>query len=132
MNWSEEERTSDPPGVTRARYSYPGVYQQMEDADSSLNYYKQINAIKAAYPVIMTGRSGEKYLADKCCVIERSDGTDKVYIAINFDADKAAQITLEGAYELAAELLANGGEVSLEGENTLTLPPYGIALLLEK
>ena len=132
MNWSEEERTSDPPGVTRARYSYPGVYQQMEDADSPLNYYKQINAIKAAYPVIMTGRSSEKYLADKCCVIERSDGTGKVYIAINFDADKSAQITLEGAYTLAAELLANGGEVTLEGDNALTLPPYGIALLLEK
>ncbi len=131
MNWSEEERTSDPPGVTRAKYSYPGVYAQMEDEASPLNYYRQINALKAEYTVIMTGRSSEVFLADKCCVIERADGADKVYIAINFDSAKPAQIQLDGAFKLAGTLLADSGEVTLEG-GVITLPPYGIALLTQE
>ncbi|MCR4578344.1 MAG: alpha-amylase [Clostridiales bacterium] len=131
MNWSEEERTSNPPGVTRAAYAYPGVYAEMEDEYSPLNYYKQVNALKAEYPVIMTGRSSEVYLADKCCVIERADGEEKVYIAINFDSAKPAKIAVEGAWTLGGALLADGGEVTLEN-GEVTLPPYGIALLTEK
>ncbi|MCR4622766.1 MAG: alpha-amylase [Clostridiales bacterium] len=129
MNWSEEERTIDPPGVTRARYSYPGVYEQMQDENSPLNYFRQINALKKAYPVIMTGRSQEVFLADKSCVIQRALGDDTLYIAINFDPAKTAEIPLEGNYTLAGTLLANGGEVTLESDGRLTMPPYGIALL---
>ena len=80
---------------------------------------------------VVTGRSSEVFLADKCCVLERANGADKVYIAINFDNAKPAQIQLDGAFKLAGTLLADGGEVTLDG-GKITLPPYGIALLTEE
>ena len=133
MNWSESERTSPPPGATTFEYPYPGVYEQMEDENSLLNYCRSINLLKAEYPVIMQGRTEELLTGDTYCAIRRFTETDECAILINFSADEYAIFDLEGEYSLAAQLTVSedsGTAYAQNGVTSVTLPPYGILILL--
>ena len=132
MYWADGEITTPPPGATRTEYAYPGVYEQMEDENSLLSYCRRINLLKAANPVVMQGRTEAVQVEKTCCVLRRFTEDDECLIAINFDRENPASVSLTGAYTLASELEIAQESASVEtadGTSLLTLPPYGIALL---
>ena len=132
MNWSEEERTTQPPGSNKYEYPYPGVYEQMAEEDSLLNYCRKINAVKHAFPVLARGRSEELLTAETYCALRRFTEEDECVILINFDAENTALFDLPGSYTLAAELETGSDSATADafnGATAIALPPYGIAIL---
>ena len=134
MNWSEGERTSPPPGATTFEYPYPGVYEQMEDESSLLNYCREINRIKHENPVIMQGRTVDGNAEGSLCVLRRESETDACVIAINFDPYEAVSFDCPGSLAFKDELSATGEKAAVvqdvEASVThVTLPAYGIVIL---
>ena len=135
MYWADGEITLPPPGATRTDYAYPGVYAQQADEASLLNYCKALNHLKAAYPVIMTGRSEALYVDGALLAMRRFDNDSECVIAINFDAESEGRIALPGSYALGGSLLTGSDPVALdagESETNIDLPPYSIAILLNQ
>ncbi|MBQ3669704.1 MAG: hypothetical protein II920_10825 [Clostridia bacterium] len=94
MNWSEDERTSPPPGATTFEYPYPGVYEQLEDEASLLMYCRQINFVKHNFPVIMKGRTETLVTGETYCAIRRFTDNEECVIAINFDSENPVSFAL--------------------------------------
>ena len=135
MNWSEDERTSPPPGATTFEYPYPGVYEQQADEASLLAYCREINHIKHLCPVLMEGRSEEVLTGERHCVLKRFNGEEYCLIAINFDAENTVTFDVPGSFTLLDELETGSDRAAADVFNdvtSLTLPPYGIAILSEK
>lgn len=129
MYWDDGDMTQQPPGVTRLEYAYPSVSEQLKDEASLLTYCKRANQIRLAHPAIANGQNEFLHVQGDLCVMRRSGEYGECLIAMNFSAKDAQQWqTPEGAY--IADDLETGTEAAALSEGLLTLPPYGIAVLL--
>ena len=136
MYWNttrDQGTTQLPPGcVLPDEYPFGSLQEQKDDDFSVYNYYRQAIAIRNALPVISHGTvKAETALNVGCISAQRKSWNgQECIILMNID-EKEAQANLS-AYEdwsLAATLSADGSPVTLEN-STLTLPPYGVAILL--
>lgn len=138
MVWSSQS-TADtcrpaPECALPAEYPFGGLAQQQTDDDSIYNYYRQVIAIRNALPVISHGTvTAEMPLNQGCISAQRKVWQQQqCIILMNLDT-QAAKVDLSayGDWTLAASLSANGKSIKHSG-TTLSLPAYGIAVLLPK
>ena len=136
MYWNAQrnEGTTQPPPECTLPDSYPlGSLEEQRGDDRSLyNYYRQVIAIRNALPVISHGRTTAEVNLNKGCVSaqRKTWGEESCIILMNIDT-QSAQVDLTGyeGWTLAASVSADGNEVVV-GEGALTLPAYGVAVLI--
>lgn len=135
MVWSNEsdDMTSPPPEcVLPESYPFGSLADQVSDDSSIYNYYRQAIAIRNALPVISHGRTtAETALNVGCVSAQRKTWNDETCLIIMNVDENSAQVDLTdyAQWHLAASLSADGQPITLE-DAALTLPPYGVAVLL--
>lgn len=133
MLWTTpEETTQNPPGTTEAEYYLPSAADQQADENSLLNYYKAAMMLRHRNPEIARGTSEIIGCEDPdLCVIRRTWEGVSILVVLNPSLN-AHELTLSmedlGYAALSGTLSATDELVELSGE-TLTLPPYSIAIL---
>ncbi len=120
--------------VDESSYYYPSVAQQKENAGSILNYYKTAMELRNRFPSIARGavtyypEGQNSYI----CVITKEYKDEKITIVFNMDTFEQT-VTLDkatlGYTELVGELYASGGELRINEDGALVMPPQSIAIL---
>lgn len=133
MYWNDGDMTAQPPGVTRLEYAYPCVDEQLAAPASLLNYCKAVNQARLDEPLIARGENSFLYTDQSVVLMKREKGGECCYIAVNFAkaAEKTVDIPAAGL-EIVSDLVAQEGHATISengGVTTVTLPPYGIAVL---
>ena len=140
MYWNAErnEGTTLPcPGCTLpTEYPNGSLKEQQADEGSVYNYYRQAVAIRNALPVIARGVPTAEAALNTGCVsaLRKTWNDQQCIILMNVDDDEAGvqvDLTAYADWNLAAILSANGQPITLE-DSTLTMPAYGIAILVPK
>lgn len=136
MVWNEagDEGTTNPPPECEVPESYPfgSLESQRNDDTSIYNYYRQAIAIRQAIPAIARGETtAETGLNIGCVSAVRKTWEEQTCILLMNISEETAQVDLTG-YEdwmLSATLSANGEKISSQS-GALTLPAYGVAVLI--
>lgn len=131
MDWGDVPRTTQPPGVTREEYPFPPVSEQIKDPLSIFNYVKALNHLRLTYPGIALGETAFEQVNTDSLLMRKSLFDAELYLAVNFSAKETRDITLPAAMTLKEGLYTGEDKAVLNGE-TLSLPPYGIAVMLPK
>ena len=133
MYWNDGDMTQQPPGVTSLEYAYPSWDEQKNDPASLLSYCRAVNHIRLAWPMIADGENEFVTAEGDLCLMRRTSAEGSCLIALNFDGKGPAELALPAACTLETQL-TTGEEAALLSEDglTLTLPPFGIAILIEK
>ena len=139
MYWNENRNdgtTQLPPGCSLPSVGYPlgSLEDQREDVNSVYNYYRQAIAIRNGLPVISHGVITAETALNVGCVsaMRKTWNDEQCIILMNIDDDEAGATVDLSAYAdwtMVATLSANGEKVVLDG-TTLTMPAYGIAVLV--
>lgn len=138
MYWYEKRNngTTTPPQGCILPESYPfgSVEEQMDDASSVYNYYRELIAIRQAMPVISHGYiTAETALNVGCVSAMRKTWNDQeCIILLNIDPNEdgtKVDLSAYADWNMVATLSANGEPVVLDG-TTLNMPAYGIAILV--
>ena len=136
MYWNAErnEGTTDvPPGCTLpGDYPFGSLAEQKTDDSSIYNYYRQAIAIRNALPVISHGdTTAETALNQGCVSAQRKTwGEESCIILMNIDKDATwVDLSAYADWTLTVSLSADGNAITLNG-TTLSLPAYGVAVLL--
>ena len=136
MYWNADRNngtTDAPPGCTLPE-EYPfGSLDEQRNVDGSIyNYYRQAIAIRQALPVISHGATTAETALNVGCVSaqRKTWGEESCIILMNI-SEEGVEVDLSAYsdWTLAASLSANGEEILLEG-STLTIPAFGIAILI--
>ena len=124
MQWSSGEHagftTGTPWLMVNPNYTEINVEDQQKQADSVLNYYKQLLKLRKSDPVFTVGEIAPMFLdMDTVMAYIRSDGDKSVLVAANFGTEP---VTLP--VRSKAVLLQNlPAEI---GAETITLAPCGV------
>jgi glycosidase len=131
-NARNDGTTAAPPGCSLPQeYPFGSLEDQVDDASSIYNYYRQAIAIRNALPVISHGKTtAETALNIGCVSAQRKTWNDETCIILMNINKTAAQVNLSNYadWTLVTSLSADGNPITLEGTN-LSLPAYGIAIL---
>ena len=130
----QDNGTTDPPPscTLPTEYPYGSLEDQINDANSIYNYYRQAIAIRNALPVISLGRITAETALNVGCVsaIRKTWGEESCIILMNISPEAATvDLTAYADHHLAATLTADGNEAALEND-ILNLPAYGVAVLI--
>ncbi len=135
MYWNAERNNgvTDPPPECELPESYPlaSAEEQRVDDTSLYNYYRQVIALRKAMPVISHGRVTEEAALNVNCVSaqRKTWGEEQCIILMNIqNADGTADLTDYADWTVTAFISADGNDYTLDG-TTLTLPPFGVAVL---
>ena len=126
--------TSPPPECTVPEYPFPALDEQQHADGSIYNYYRQAIAIRNAIPAIARGRvTAETELNTGCVSAQKKTWGDQTCIILMNIDGTAADVSLSNfvEYSLTATL-CTGDEPVTFADSTLHLPPYGIAILVNK
>lgn len=127
MLWDSKQTdiTDPPPGSGTQEYIFDGVKEQQASASSILNYYKQCNNVRNAFPAIMRG-TPERIACDdpKVLVMKKQWEGQSVTIVINF-AREERTVSVAGSLKKG---ICVEGAVKQNGE-ALSMPKYSIAIL---
>lgn len=136
MYWSETDRTGmtvGPQNMESVTHRFGALDEQIKDMNSIYHYYKRAIRLRNENPEIARGEItlvGGIPDPDICAITKTYQ--DSTLLMIYNISDQVKKVTLSKAdlgYEgIRGYLSANGEEVTLEGE-TVTLPPYSIAIL---
>ena len=133
-NAARDSGTTNPPPECELPEEYPfGSLEEQADDDASIyNYYRQAIAIRQAIPAISHGgTTAETALNTACVSAQRKTWEgESCILLMNIDTESAAvDLTAYADWTMAASLSANGESITLEGAS-LTLPAYGVAVLI--
>lgn len=133
-NAARDSGTTNPPPECELPEEYPfGSLEEQADDDASIyNYYRQAIAIRQAIPAISHGgTTAETALNTGCVSAQRKTWEgESCILLMNIDTESAAvDLTAYADWTMAASLSANGESITLEGAS-LTLPAYGVAVLI--
>ena len=133
MYWNDGDMTTQPPGVTSLEYAYPCVDDQLADPASLLNYCRAVNHARLRSPLIALGENTFVYYDANVVLMKREKDGECCWIAINFSRKAEMTVTIEATgLTIVSDLVALQGNASLTEDGsvtTVTLPPYGIAVL---
>ena len=129
MYWAEDDMTAQPPGVTSLEYAYPSVETQQRDPDSLLQYCRRANQLRLKYPMIAAGENAFLTVEGDLCVMRRSQAQGQCVIVLNFSAKDALHYAMADDLRMGDEL-TTGAEGASITEGVLTIPPYGIVILI--
>ena len=131
-NARNDGTTAAPPGCSVPQeYPFGSLEDQVDDASSIYNYYRQAIAIRNALPVISHGKTtAETALNLGCVSAQRKTWNGETCIILMNINKGSAQVNLTNYadWTLVTSLSADGNPIALEG-TTLSLPAYGIAIL---
>ena len=135
MYWSDEDMTSQPPGVTNLEYAYPSAEAQLADENSLLHYCRAVNHLKKQHPAIARGENEFISCEDDVLIMKRTWDEETCYVAINFSAkqEKTVALTLKNPV-IAGQVNvspAAGSISNIQDGPVLNIPPYGIVVLWE-
>lgn len=136
MYWNaarNDGTTAPPPDcVLPERYPFGPLEDQREDDASIYNYYRQAIAIREAIPAISHGMTTAEKALNQGCVsaFRKQCDLGSCIVLMNIDTN-SARVDLTGYEDWypAATLSADASAVTAE-EGCLTLPPFGVAVLL--
>ena len=128
MYWNDGDMTEQPPGITGIEYAYPPADEQMNDPDSLLNYCRQLNRARLAYPMIANGDNEFVLIQDDILLMRRTLGEDSCLIAMNFSPKAAADCPVLADAVIGLDIETGADQASL-ADGMLTLPPYSIVIL---
>lgn len=129
-----------PPDMDAVAMKFGSVTEQESDADSILNYYRAAIALRNNYPVIARGKTTvvPELTGESTCAFTRTDENaayTPVEIVLNLSEETKELSLSDNGYANLAETLSVSSESSeafaVSGDNTLTLPPFGIAVLTQ-
>ena len=139
MDWSEKDDDTSKFVVTSNETDQEGTNpfgsyeEQMEDPLSIYNYYRQVLQVRDAFPSIADGKQEcmEQLEDGAVCGIIKSCESETSYLLINTHNEEVSVTVPKNIYyyhELAAAIGTDENEIVLQ-DDTLLLPPYGIAVL---
>ncbi len=138
MYWNaarNDGTTAPPPDcVLPEAYPFGPLEAQVEDDSSIYNYYRQAIAIRNAIPAISHGVTTAETGLNKGCVsaFRKECDLGSCIVLMNIDTAEA-QVDLSGYEDWypAATLSADGSPVAAK-DGSVTLPPFGLAVLLHR
>ena len=130
MYWVDGDMTDQPPGVTGLEYAYPSVADQLADPDSLLRYCQRANLLRQKYPMIAEGENEFLTVSGDLCVMRRSSAAGACVLVLNFSAKDAQQYLPEDGLALG-DALETGEQRAEIRDGVLTVPPYGIVILIK-
>ncbi|HEX3075772.1 MAG TPA: alpha-amylase family glycosyl hydrolase [Lachnospiraceae bacterium] len=136
MYWSATNPTGmtvGPPSMDTVEHEFGSLEDQVDNPLSIYNYYKRAVRLRNENPEIARGTTAiiESVKDVDICAITRTYNDSKVILLYNI-SEEAKEVTLiksELGYEgIRGYLSVNGEAVTIKDE-TVTLPPYSIAVL---
>ena len=136
MYWSDDPQaagmTKAPPGMDNVQMKFPSLAEQEKDPYSILNYIREVMRIRNALPVITSGRTWvhQDLTTDDVCVLIREDGVHAPALVV-YNISPETQTIHTGSTEfhhLKGVLTVSAEPVGFR-DDTLTLPPWGTAVL---
>lgn len=120
--------TNNPPtykvgGVAPNYKGVTGALQQIADSASILNYYREVNNLRNAFPAIIRGTPTKVSNNSGLLTIKKTWNNQTVHIVINFTGSQK-QATAPGTFRKA---LCPSGKATGSG-STVSLPAYSIAV----
>lgn len=118
------------PADDSVKYPFGTAKQNLKDKDSLLNFITRANAVRRAFPAIARNYGVVVYDDNDCVgIVQKGEGADAVYIAVNLShiADATIDLSTLGNFEIAATLSV-GAEPTLNG-NSLQMPSMTFAVL---
>ncbi len=137
IKWGEDDNKYDTvqlSGITQENYPFGTVKENIEDANSILNYYKKANYLRNKFASISRGNiSLSKFDKDRgLLIISKSYLDEKIDIAINFNETDNIIITssdINDEKEVVGQLIVDNSKYIGElNDGTIILPPYSIAI----
>lgn len=122
-------------GVTNKLYPYPTVSEQLEDANSILNYYKKVLLLRNQNPEIARGKIEliTKEKEDrKILFISKTYNGSKIGIIFNFSEYENINIDykLYGFNKVIGQAVINSSYyVGEQRDGSIVIPPYSIVIL---
>jgi glycosidase len=137
MYWSDDATAQGmcaaPDGMDAITMRFPSLEEQMTDEQSLWSWFKQVIAVRKAYPAIARGRTETvDGVSDEgvAAFVRKSDGEQTVLVVMNLRDQPAEKDLSVVSGELAlAEGLATDGSVVAYADGLLSLPAYSIAVL---
>ena len=135
MYWDEGEfigKCKDPVGTSNPQgYNHPPVSKQLEDENSILNYYKQINLLRNQNPEIARGEILDTSLfvkGNNVIIIDKRYQENDIRIIINLGSNQY-EYELSDLEQLKGQACAKNQTQVEINNNILTIPSYGIAII---
>lgn len=122
-------------GVTNKSYPYPTVKEQLEDANSILNYYKKALLLRNQNPEIARGKISliAKEKDDrKMLFISKTYNNSTIGIIFNFSEYENINIDIKtyGFNKVVGQAVINSSYyVGEQKDGSITIPPYSIVIL---
>lgn len=131
----DDEDSSEASSGTQINLEFGSLADQKKDGNSILNFVQQAIKLRDSYSAIASGSMtwSQELSTDQMLVIDKRSTNSECVLVFNL-SDKEAQldttpIKISGLpAELGGVLLSSTDEIKLEN-NSLTLPPYSMALL---
>ena len=139
MYWTDEEDAEEagmcagPPDMDEIKMKFGSLAVQREDPLSVYRYYRHAMHVRAAFPVIAEGRTRtvEELSGEQICVFYKEKEELSPVLVVISTAEEEQRVDLsglEGSFAMGAVLTTGTESPALE-DGTLTLPPFGIAVL---
>jgi alpha-amylase len=136
MPWGDKYRckpvTGSKSGTDAEKYPLGTIESQVADSSSLINFVKQANAVRRAYPQIARGTTAKIYTSDddSLQVISKNNGGKIVYIALNAAASATTYdySALASGVEVKAEVTSQGSCRKL-GDKKIKIPAQSILVL---
>ncbi|MBQ1320371.1 MAG: hypothetical protein IIY53_01840, partial [Solobacterium sp.] len=136
MYWSDDPQaagmTQAPPGMDNVQMKFPSLAEQEKDPYSILNYIREVMRIRNALPVITSGRTWvhQDLTTDDVCVLIREDGVHAPALVVYNISPETQTIHTDSTefHHLKGVLTVSAEPVGFR-DDTLTLPPWGTAVL---
>ena len=128
MDWSDDDRTDQPPGANSIEYPYPSVEAQLADEDSLLSYVRKVNHARLDHPAIPEGNNEFLLAEGDLCLMRRQAASETCLIAVNFSRKTWGSVEV-GPAEIAADM-ETGDEAATLADGVVSLPPLAIVILI--
>jgi glycosidase len=137
MYWSDDATAQGmcaaPDGMDAITMRFPSLEEQMTDEQSLWSWFKQVIAVRKAYPAIARGRTETvDGVSDGgvAAFVRKSDGEQTVLVVMNLRDQPAEKDLSVVSGELAlADGLATDSSTVAYVDGLLSLPAYSIAVL---
>ena len=121
-------------GITSLSYPYPTVQEQLDDANSIVNYYKRALLVRNQNPEIARGTIKQIKLdkSNEMLVISKTYNGKTIGIVFNFSNIKNLVIKCNtyGFNEVVGQIVANSNHyVGEQRDGSIIIPPYSIVIL---
>lgn len=136
LKWGDNDKynTKQLSGITEANYPNGTVEEQINDENSTLNYYKKANYLRNYFKEIARGEI-ELIKSDKdngLLIIKKTYENNSIYIAFNFSQNKNNEIDLNeiNVKEVVGQLVTDNTKfIGKLKNNNIIIPSLGIAIL---